>query len=369
VESKNGGFLSNGKLAGKVETPKAKGFAVRTPTAIVTDLGTEFGVEVDGSGNTTSHVYRGSVRLQMTARDGGVTGTAEVLHENESACVENYGDQNAGRRIRKTLDRSEQTTGFVREIRTQAVKALDLVDVVAGGNGYSGRRNRGIIPTSGRPSDAPPRSENFTVRGDGKYHRVEGLPFVDGVFIPDGSQGPVQVDSAGHGVDLFGKTKNKTAGYVWAGGVIPVEQGEHPIPTTFGGVDYASSGHGMLFMHANKGITFDLEAIRQANPGWKPLRFRAVAGNLVACDANCGLASLWVIVDGEVRFRRHGVNGCSGGFSVVFPIRENDHFLTLVTTDNECATGISGAWTMFGDPQLELAPVRATPGTTPPESH
>ena len=32
-------------------------FAIRTPTAIVTDLGTEFGVEVDNQGFTTSHVF------------------------------------------------------------------------------------------------------------------------------------------------------------------------------------------------------------------------------------------------------------------------------------------------------------------------
>ena len=54
VESKNGGYLLVGKLTGKVEVKKAKGFAIRTPTATITDLGTEFGVEVDKEANTTS---------------------------------------------------------------------------------------------------------------------------------------------------------------------------------------------------------------------------------------------------------------------------------------------------------------------------
>jgi len=36
-------------------------FTVRTPTAIVTDLGTEFGVEVAANGDTTSHVFQGRV--------------------------------------------------------------------------------------------------------------------------------------------------------------------------------------------------------------------------------------------------------------------------------------------------------------------
>ena len=39
-------------------------FSVRTPTAVVTDLGTEFGVEVDKSGATRSYVFRGKVELR-----------------------------------------------------------------------------------------------------------------------------------------------------------------------------------------------------------------------------------------------------------------------------------------------------------------
>ncbi|MCG2685702.1 MAG: FecR family protein, partial [Planctomycetales bacterium] len=46
-------------------------FAVRTPTAIVTDLGTEFGVEVDERGRTESYVFAGKVRLAMVGRQAG----------------------------------------------------------------------------------------------------------------------------------------------------------------------------------------------------------------------------------------------------------------------------------------------------------
>lgn len=88
VESKNGGYLSIGKLTGKVEVETAKGFSVRTPTAIVTDLGTEFAVEVNTLGNTTSHVFRGSVKLEMASAGGGTEGAPRVLHANESAQVE-----------------------------------------------------------------------------------------------------------------------------------------------------------------------------------------------------------------------------------------------------------------------------------------
>ena len=38
-------------------------FVIRTPTAVVTDLGTEFGVEVDRSGASRSHVFQGKVEI------------------------------------------------------------------------------------------------------------------------------------------------------------------------------------------------------------------------------------------------------------------------------------------------------------------
>ena len=115
VESAAGGFLSVGKLTAKLEKRSAVSgqrsesasqkseilnhrslspapcplFSVRTPTAIVTDLGTEFGVEVDESGVTTlARVPRlgpssGRRRPAKTPRP-----TAQVLHASESARVE-----------------------------------------------------------------------------------------------------------------------------------------------------------------------------------------------------------------------------------------------------------------------------------------
>jgi hypothetical protein len=115
VESKTGGFLALGRVTAKVEkrgggrgdggeSLKIVGrrppneeprpsppsplpsplFFVRTPSATVTDLGTEFGVEVDKSGVSKAHVYRGKVELRV-----GVGSSAKVvpLGENESARV------------------------------------------------------------------------------------------------------------------------------------------------------------------------------------------------------------------------------------------------------------------------------------------
>ncbi len=64
VESRNGGFLPIGRLTGKVKNKAAKGFVVRTPTAVVTDLGTEFGVDVDKSGQSDVCVHSGEVTIR-----------------------------------------------------------------------------------------------------------------------------------------------------------------------------------------------------------------------------------------------------------------------------------------------------------------
>jgi hypothetical protein len=234
--------------------------------------------------------------------------------------------------------------------------------VVAGGDGFSGRRNRGINPTTGQPCDSPP--QEFNIYDDGAYHRVQGLPLVDGVFIPDDRSGPVQVDSAGHTFGGFVTSMNMTYGYVWAGGAIPT--GMPPVVRTeLSGVDYASPGHGLIFLHANKGITFDLEAMRRANPDWRLGRFLAVAGNSeVASEGILGpfdkemaksvCADIRVLVDGQLRWYRREISGANGGSPIAISLDKEDRFLTLVGSD--AGNGIHADWTMFGDPRVELLP-------------
>ena len=136
VES-NGGYLAVGKLTGKLKK-KGKGgrrkaedaaspkspfplppspFVVRTPTATVTDLGTEFGVEVDTKGLTTSHVFSGVVEVQVCLR-GGKPGQAVRLTENESVRIEDASD---GTRVRVRRIAADPTA-FVRPGGTSEIR-------------------------------------------------------------------------------------------------------------------------------------------------------------------------------------------------------------------------------------------------------
>jgi hypothetical protein len=360
VETENGGFLSFGKLTGKVETTNAKGFAIRTPTAIVTDLGTEFAVEVGKQGRTVSHVFRGMVNVQPVAENGKSLGKVTLLRVNDTVQVERTGN------VPKVAAISASAVHYIREMPKETTKSLDLVDIVAGGNGFSGRRDRGIDATNGHPTD----TNLGYMNGDGKYHRVDGLPFVDGVFIPYGKNGPVQIDSAGHTFSEFGSAKNVTANHIWAGGVIPTNP-PYAIPTRIQNVDYARDGRGLLFLHSNKGITFDLNAIRKANQTYKLLRFRATAGNseYVSEDNSVEYGDLWVFVDGQLRFQRKKLNYHCGAIPIDIAIGDRDRFLTLAVTDG--GHSIEYHWIILGDPRLDLQcvplpGVGRNPGTQSP---
>ena len=82
---------------------------------------------------------------------------ARILHENQWASVKRQPDSpDDGPQI-TVAPLTSAAIGFVRELPRVSVKTLDLVDVVAGGDGFSGRRDRGIDPTSGRPIDTAPQ--------------------------------------------------------------------------------------------------------------------------------------------------------------------------------------------------------------------
>ena len=104
------GYLSVGKLTGKLEKKAESGkwraegneklaslstihyplstpFVIRTPTTTVTDLGTEFGVEVHDSGAVETQVFQGGVELPVAGADAGRTPTV-VRPEHGTVHVE-----------------------------------------------------------------------------------------------------------------------------------------------------------------------------------------------------------------------------------------------------------------------------------------
>ena len=129
IDSDRGGFLAVGRLTARVDQGSRKThpsafslqpsalFAVRTPTAVVTDLGTEFGVEVEESGATRSHVFQGKVEL-VASGQWSVASDKKAIHltAGQSARVER------GRNNQVAITREPgQPDRFVRHIPSSII--------------------------------------------------------------------------------------------------------------------------------------------------------------------------------------------------------------------------------------------------------
>ncbi len=363
VESPRGGFLSLGKLTARVESVKPQAanpksqipnpkFAVRTPTAVVTDLGTEFGVEVSADRHNRVHVFRGRVAVRPAA---GKTSKPDdlVLSEGQSAALDADGAVLESPPSREAKGK-DSAARFVRRMPLPArLGVLDLLDIVAGGDGTGRLREQGIDPATGAKEVEFPRIEHQT---DGHYHPVPWNRLMDGVFMPNGKLGPVQLDSAGHTYALP-ETSGTAPGSIWARGpdIAPERQ-----TTDWGywvyamqrGGEYMPDNRGLLALHPNAGVTFDLAAICTAHPTVaSPFRFRAFVGL-----ANpLGTADVWLFADGRLKYRRAGLRQADGPVRIDLPLEADGRFLTLVSTGGDHGNQVPRcAWVVFGDPVLHV---------------
>jgi hypothetical protein len=358
LESPKSLFLQSGTLVVKVADGKT-GFVVRTPYSTVEDFGTEFGVIVRLNGETEAYVHEGIVSLTNDLQPYTPIST-KMLGQGQAMGVDAEG---------QFMEKTYQPTQFVRTIDRGTGwgipgKTLDLADVVGGGNGYgTGSPNRGIHTLTGRPFTV--ELHDFNNIEPLKHHFVmtPSLPFVDGVFVPDGRLGAIQVSSAGDFFDACPATVGKSHSHVYNGArFYNRSQGYHYF--RLNGVEYGP-GRPAICIHANQGISFDLEAIRQSMPGMVIDQFKSICGvsETVLDDKMTAVVDFWVLVDGEQRFSRRVSSGFGGGVTVDVKLDRQDRFLTLITTDagDEIVPGQDDSmgydWALFAEPSLILKPV------------
>jgi hypothetical protein len=282
VESPSGGYLFHGKLTAKLEKKSEvrgqrsesanqkseiinhKSFAVRTPTAFVTDLGTEFGIEVDKDGTTTSHVFRGTIKVERSGGPSNRGDDSVVLHENESIQTRKSQDASGGRVAmqRVTID----PRCFVRRF-TQTIGTVDLSDVARGRNG---------LARLGYTASTSALGLDDTVLTPGGLSDRRAIPSatatpIDRIFQANGRQDAVTLDSAGHTFNRFPKYDHNSSGSVWATGRLA-----------------SSHYRSLLGLRDEAGITFDLAALSKNHPGVRPSRFRAS----VFSGASAGVTTL-----------------------------------------------------------------------------
>jgi hypothetical protein len=350
VELKNVGevTLTNGTLT-IVVSPQAKGFRVRTPTALITDLGTEFGVIAHLDGTTEAHVLKGRISIAL---DPDRAGRATSLDVNEGlAAVVDA----SGRTVRGGLAARAESFLLQLPLPSQPfgpAGRLNLADIVGGGNGRgTGTLDRGVDLGTGQVFQAPATAVKWTQRNE--FRPAPQFRGVDGVFVPNGAFGPVVISSTG----LIFYECPRTAGSYYGG---PVNGGKFFVTQTrrvytgrLNGIDYDTSEHPALNLHPNAGITFNLDRIRRDNPGVEVERLTAVCG--ISKDLpqpQSSAADVWVLLDGVVHLHLHFPTERNVFEKVNVLIPAQTRFLTLVTT---CSGNVGFCWTLFGDPFLETA--------------
>lgn len=360
--------LHSGRLYAHVPG-HSKGFIVETPSSRVIDLGTEFGVRVDFDGSSDVYMMKGKASVFSGTK--GQTGQGEILIAGQARRVDSKGA------IEAIPMREEE---FARRCLSDLATVwrgqdVDLADIVGGGCGLGdGQLQNSIDPLTGN-MDAWEISPNRL--GDGVYVSVADSKFIDGVFVPDGGNGPVQVTSANHlwhapdtssmfkydivnslriptdladytdYVETPGRPKEDMLLAEAAGGRVPVRglglMGMNAAPT---------SSDSSIFLHSNLGITFDLDAIRRVLPSEGIKAFTSTFGIGEITSTSGQILDVWVLVDGQVRLERKGVSS-SMVLDIAVELSRADRFLTLVVTDGG-DHAFNFDWGLFMNPRLKI---------------
>lgn len=327
---------------------EAIGFTVNTPSARIIDLGTEFGVRTDVNADTSLYVTRGRTTLMA-----GEKSPKNSLEVGAGVAKMVSGD------TLSINDIAFQQGLFVRAIDSKSnlvwkgQKKIILADIIGGGNGLgTGKIETGIDPVSGKPS-----SERLGVRkAENDYRSVASNPFIDGVFIPDGRTRQI-VSSQGHWFRECPQTSGLTCDTL----VNVVRNLSSDVTEDKNAPNLPAQ---LLLMHANMGITFDLQAIRSLLPGVGIVRFQSQFGiRKWAMRPDASNADFWVLVDGELKFKKEHVT-IQELHSVDIKLSENGRFLTLIMTegndpderiwDDLLLRPIDSDWGMFVEPVLVL---------------
>jgi len=346
--------LENGSMTANVPS-QAVGFRVQTPWATVVDYGTEFGLSTGQTNGAEVHVFKGSVGV-------GDATASQVTEEGEAAHV----DQ-AGHIELKSLD--DRPNLFVRHMPKAGScfgipgKRLDLADIVGGGNGFgTGVPGRALDPSKNNTPisyraailRSPPR--NLGIRAGSGFIGIENLPFIDGIFVPNGSDPSTTITSTGLLFQDCPDTHGTHYDGIVCGAVfddIKVHAGR------LAGHRYKTPEQPSIGACASVGITFDLDSIRATMSNCLISRFRAHCGiSETLADIHQEeqvyaqvKVTFWVLVDGRIEYSRELGTDPFESDQIDMPLNPSDRFLTLITTTHQenlyC-------WSMFAEPALEL---------------
>jgi hypothetical protein len=323
------------------------GFTVNTPCSRIVDLGTQFGVKVDFDGTSDLHMFKG--RASISAGTQGANESVREVIQGHTL------------RVSPSLDHVQdiqvQQQMFVRHISsTNSLlwrgEPLDLANLASGGDGISKWGEAfAISPFTGLQT----QHMHYDRSAPNAYVPIAWNPYVDGIFVPNGGQSQV-VTSQGHLFTECPPTNGVFCSDLVMNQVSPVQRTSMVLQ----GVSYGYPEHPGIFMHANLGLTYNLERIRSLVPADSNLVFRSKIGvSETETPRDCD-ADFWVLVDGKVCYQKRNVRtkGLCGEIEV--RLHKGDRFLTLVTTDGGTIPAspdlkqTDSDWCIFAEPRIEI---------------
>ncbi len=367
VTSATSARLSRGRVVGRADNGN---FTLLTPTANVVDIGTEFGVGVSNRGTDVT-VFEGEVHVHSLL--GRVeAGSMQRLQTGMSVLINPQGLSNSHSvshqpHFQRSFDRSTRIL-----LDENSVSLLDLI----GGHDSTHTQIAGSIDPKtgywGRPPWMDPHRTKAQ-RGDTQFAQTDWNSMVDGVFIPRSNAREMQIDSDGHMVYLP-PNSGSTWGPIWARrrfDPIPEQalfsaahQGYWGAGTLSQVVDrLQQTRDGLMGLHANVGITFNLDAVRESRSR-ELAYFKAIVANLASSPrgddpkAN-SVADVRVFVDGKLRYSRLQFGSNDGDASILVELTHEDRFLTVVTTDADGDPLFD--LVVLIDPVLEYEPAKPLP--------
>lgn len=338
--------LEYGRLFAHV-TEEGFGFAVSTPSSRIVDLGTEFGVEALLDGDSEVHVFKGKTLLVRP--DAKNRKTSQVVTTGQACHVDSS--------TRQVEEIDLARTSFVRRVDSQAGvlwrgEGLSLADVVNGGNGFgTGRAGTCIHPQTGRQLAADQlASTPWNVqweKAEAYLKAVPELPFVDCVIVPGRDGGNLPLTTTGVRLSDFPRQLGSLR---WP---IQTQSYYNDYTLALNGQTVGTAEQPVLLIHANCGITFDLEAMRQSMPGAKFTAFKTLCGisETRIEPQSDATAQVRIYLDGREVFNRTLPHRLDSAIPVSVDLTTQvARFLTLLVTSGQGSN--DNDWCVFAEPRL-----------------
>lgn len=226
------------------------------------------------------------------------------------------------------------------QIARLAGEGLDLAGMVGGGVKGRGIDLRTGNLTTGKLGYHRDIQTNRLQRIEWPAEVADADRLISWVFVPDG-RNPVPVAAKQEVKGL-----PATSGHTWdaiRNGPLNAQRS-----TRIGGVDYAERDHSILGLHANSGITFDLQKIRLSS-GLGAMHLTAALGFGADAGAAASHADFTVYVDAERKFQKLKMRKDElTHLDIAIPTAAKT--LTLIATDG--GDGIGSDLLFLGDARL-----------------